>query len=137
MKKYTVLNHTADIGIRAYGKTIKEAFENAALGMFSLITDLDKVEEKVSFNLSLEADDEETLLAEWLNELIYLFEVKKMLLKKFAIGELEKTKLSASVSGEELDLKRHTLMMQIKAATYHMLKVTHKENWEVQVIFDV
>jgi len=137
MKPFEILEHTADIGIRAYGATVEEAFENAALGMFSLISDLNKVEERGSYHIKVEGEDRESLLVEWLNELLYFFETENVLLKKFQISDWSDYHLSAVVAGEKLDLSKHQIEMDIKAATYHMLKVSHNETWEAQVIFDV
>lgn len=137
-KRFEVLNHTADVGIKAFGKTLKLAFENAALGMFSLITDLDSVEETVRLTLEAEALDKEVLLAEWLNELIYLFEVERVLLKRFDIIDWdEETWLKGAAWGENLDLARHQVDAQIKACTYHNLKAQKSNGFEVEVIFDV
>lgn len=138
MKPYEYLEHTADIGLRAYGKNAKEAFENAALGMFGLITDLDKVKEVISFEVSAEAGDREELLVEWLNELIYLFEAEGVLFKRFEIYDWdEEFYLKARVFGEKVDLNRHEIALQVKACTYHMLKVGGNDQWVAQVIFDV
>lgn len=138
MERFKVLNHTADIGLQAYGRTLKEAFENTALGMFSLITDLDKVAEGDCLDVKVEAEDRETLLVEWLNELIYLFEVQEVLLKKFDIVDWdEEHHLTALVCGEKIDLERHPIKIQVKACTYHLLKVSKDDLWVAQVIFDV
>ena len=137
MKQFEVVNHTADIGIRAYGKTPQEVFENAAVGMFSLMADLSTVKESESFDFSVEGEDRENLLVEWLNELLYFFETENVLLKKFEITEWSDHHLSARTTGERIDLQRHSLETQIKAATYHTLKVSHNDLWQAQVIFDV
>lgn len=137
MKRFEFLEHTADIGIRAFGRTLEEAFENAALAMFSLIADLSNVEEKKSYRLEVEGEDRESLLVEWLNELIYFLETENVLLKRFKVEEISETHLVAAAYGEPLDLEKHAVGVQIKATTYHMLKVSHNQYWEAQVIFDV
>lgn len=137
MRRFEVIEHTADIGIRAFGSTLQEAFENAALGMFSLMAELSTVEERESLRVEVEGEDRESLLVEWLNELIYVLETKNLLLKRFKVEKLEETRLEAVAFGEPLDVQRHKLGEQIKATTYHMLKVTHNQYWEAQVIFDV
>lgn len=137
VKRFEFLEHTADVGIRAYGKTMAETFENAALAMFSLVADLSVVEEKESFRLEVEAEDRESLLVEWLNELIYFLETQNVLLRRFKVEEISDTHLVATGHGEPLDLEKHSVGIQIKATTYHMLKVSHNEYWEAQVIFDV
>lgn len=138
MQAFEVLEHTADVGLKAYGNTLKEVFENAAVGMFSLITDLENVKPTLSENIYVEAEDRESLLVEWLNELIYRFEVKYRIYKRFEIIEWDgEYHLHAKAYGEPLDLGRHQLMTQIKACSYHMLKIERNDLWSAQVIFDV
>jgi len=136
-KKFEVLNHTADIGIIAYGSSMKEAFANAATGMFSLITELDEIREIEYRDIEVSAPDMESLLVAWLNELIYLFDVDNFLLKRFDISRLTETELKARAYGEKVDTSRHNLKLGIKAATYHMLKVENGKTNMVQVIFDI
>ena len=136
-KEFEILNHTADVGIIAYGKDIKEAFANAAKGMFSLITELDEVAEIEYRDIELTAPDQESLLVAWLNELIYLFDVDNILLKRFDITRLSKTHLKAISYGEKVATSRHKLKMGTKAATYHMLKIEKGKPVKIQVIFDI
>lgn len=138
MKPYEVFNHTADIGLRARGKTLKEAFENAARGMFSLIISPEEVKRAKEKVVQVKADDRESLLVEWLNELLYLFETEEIVFADFEINEWDsKQWLKATAYGEKIDLKRHQVEAQIKACTYHMLKIEGNEFWGIQIIFDV
>jgi len=137
MKQFDILEHTADVGIVAYGKNLKEVFENAAFGMFSLMVDPDTVEEKISYELKVEDEDREGLLTEWLNELIYVSEVHEAVFKRFKITHLSERSLIAKVYGEEIDLSRHQIKTQIKACTYHELKIEKNEIWSARVILDV
>lgn len=137
MKQFDILEHTADVGIVAYGKNLKEVFKNAACGMFSLIVDPDTVEEKISYELKVEDEDRESLLTEWLNELIYVSEVHEVVFKRFEITHLSERSLIAKVYGEEIDLSRHQIKTQIKACTYHELKIEKNEIWSARVILDV
>lgn len=138
MKPYEVFNHTADIGLRARGKTLKEAFENAARGMFSLIVSPEEVKRAKKRIVEIKAKDRESLLVEWLNELLYLFEAEELVFADFKIdGWDSKRWLKANVYGERIDLKRHQIEAQIKACTYHMLKIERNKLWEIQIIFDV
>lgn len=135
---FELLEHTADVGIRAYGRTLKEAFENAARATFSIITDLNLVEEKQDLRVRVEADDTGALLVAWLNELIYLFETEKIIFKSFDISDWDQEHyLEARVRGEPVDVGRHPIETQIKACTYHMLRVEKDSFFTVQVIFDV
>ncbi len=136
MKRFQFIEHTADIGLIAYGGTLAEAFANAAYGMFSIITDLKAVEETESRQLELHEDDLEALLFGWLNSLIYFFDVEMLLLKRFDISDFGEKRLKAICYGAKYDPSRHQLKTGVKAATYHMLKVDKEKN-EVRVIFDV
>lgn len=137
MQAFEVLGHTPDVGLKVYGNTLKEVFENAAVGMFSLITDIENVKLSLSEEVYIEAEDRESLLVEWLNELIYRFEVKYRIYKRFEIFEWDgEYHLHAIAYGEPLDLGRHQLMTQIKACSYHMLKVERNDLWLAQVVFD-
>ena len=136
-KEFEILDHTADVGIIAYGSNINEAFANAAKGMFSLITDLGDIEESEYRDTELTAPDQESLLVEWLNELIYLFDVENMLFKRFDIIQLSETHLKARSYGHKVDSSKHKLRMGIKAVTYHMLKIDKSNGSRVQVLFDI
>jgi SHS2 domain-containing protein len=136
-KEFEILNHTADVGIIAYGADLKQAFANAAKGLFSLITDLDDVKEALHRDAELTATDEESLLVEWLNELIYQFDTEGIIFKRFDITRLDSTRLKARGYGEKVDKSRHKLKTGVKAATYHMLKVDKNDGCRVQVLFDI
>ena len=137
-KEFEFIDHTADIGVTAYGADMKQLFANTARGLFSLITELNKIEPIEKYNVQVNAPDREALLVNWLNELIYLFEAKGLLFKRFDITLLTDTRLKAIGYGEKIDLTKHELKTQVKAATYHMLKIEqNKEGWKAQVIFDV
>ena len=136
-KEFEILEHTADIGITAYGTDLKEAFANAARGMFSLITELGDIKEVEHREIELIADDRENLLVQWLNELIYLFDVENMLFNRFDISRLDETHLKAICYGEKADSSRHTLKTGIKAATYHMLEIEISNGSRIQVLFDI
>lgn len=136
MKKYELIEHTSDIGLAAYGKTLAEAFANAARGMFSIIAELDKVREVESRRVEVGADDIEGLLFEWLNSLLYYFDVETLLFSRFDISEFEDTRLVAECRGEKYDSARHRLKTGVKSATYHMLEVDRRKN-RVRVIFDI
>ena len=136
-KDFEIIDHTADVGIRAYGANMNEAFANAARALFSLITELDDVDEVLHRDTKLTAPDIESLLVEWLNELIYLFDVENILFKRFDITQLDNTRLKARSYGEKVDSSKHRLKMGVKAATYHMLKVDRGDGCTVQVLFDI
>jgi SHS2 domain-containing protein len=132
--RYKPLDHPSDVGIIAYGNDRKEIFENAAYGMFSLMADLDRVEAKKAFKISAEGDDAESLLINWLNELIFYEDSKKVLLKDFNIKLLTETQLEAEASGETIDRNRHFIYRPIKAATYNQLQISQNQ---AKIVFDV
>ena len=136
MKRFQLIEHTADTGLIAYGNSLAEAFANAAYGLFSIIAELKKVRETESQPVTVSAEDTESLLFNWLNDLIYIFDVEHYLLKRFDISEFTENSLKATCWGERYDPSRHQLKLGVKSATYHMLKVDGKRN-TVQVIFDV
>jgi SHS2 domain-containing protein len=135
--RFEVIDHTADVGIIAYGSDLKEAFANSAYGMFSLMADLDGVREKVSRNINVHSTDREALLVDWLNELLYLFDVEHIIFKRFEITALSQNRLQARVYGEKVDASRHQLKTAVKAATYHMLKIEKNEGVKVRFILDI
>ena len=136
-KEFEIIDHTADVGVIAYGANMKEAFANVAKALFSLITELDDVEKVVLRDIELTAPDQESLLVAWLNEFIYLFDAEQIIFKKFDITQLSQTHLKARSYGEKVDSSKHRLKTGIKAATYHMLKVDKSDNCKVQVLFDI
>jgi len=141
VKRFEVIEHTADMGIKAYGKDLSELFTNAAYGMASLITDLEKVNPKDSEDISLEAENKEELLVSWLNEIIYLSAFKSMLFSKFEVSKIDERHLKARIFGEELDITRHQIETEFKAATYHRLKISNSTLPEgvlqAEIIFDI
>lgn len=136
MKKYDLIEHTADIGLTAYGQNLAEAFSNAAYGLFSLITDLRKVRQVESRTVELQEKNPEDLLFEWLNHLIYLFDAEQLVFKECEVQEFNGHKIKAVCHGEKVDPERHEIKLGVKAATYHQLKVDAEKN-QVQVIFDI
>lgn len=137
MPRFEIIDHTADIGIIAYGKDKKEVFANSAFAMFSIIAELDGVAESMFREVEVTAEDEEALLVAWLNELLYLFDVENIIFKRFDIINLDQFRLRANAYGEKFDSACHRLNTQIKAATYHMLKLEKEDGFKAQIIFDI
>ncbi len=137
MKRFDIVEHTADTGIIAYGADMEEAFANAACGMFSLMADLGTSQGRDQPVHRGEAWDRESLVVSWLNELLYMFDVESIVFKRFDILELSRTRLKADAYGEKVDTSRHELRTGVKAATYHMLKVSRQGplSAKVRVIF--
>jgi len=138
MKTYELIDHTADVGVKAYGKTLTDAFENAAKAMFDIITDNSEIESIGQYNIELESDNLEQLLVDWLSELLFLNSANNIVFGFFKVDIDEKTnKLSAKVFGEKFDISKHKIGTEIKAVTYHMLEVNNKKPFHVQVLFDI
>jgi SHS2 domain-containing protein len=135
MPRYRLIEHTADIGLTASGRTLAEAFASAAHGMFSIMVELRSVRKKESRLVRLNAPDVEMLLFDWLNSLLYYFDVAGMLFREFDVN-LDGNSLQATCHGEKYDPVRHRLKLGVKSATYHTLKVDPARN-RVRVIFDV
>jgi SHS2 domain-containing protein len=137
-KKFEIIDHTADIGITAYGSDLGELMSNAAGGMVSLIMDPRKIEKKLSRTIELQAADGAALLVRWLNELIYELEVERLIFAEFSLVTEGATKLKAVCWGERIDRERHKLKREIKAATYHNLHILkEKDVYSASVIFDI
>jgi SHS2 domain-containing protein len=137
-KSFEIIDHTADVGVIAYGTDVEELFSNAAVALFSLITEPERVEEKLHLDLEVRSEDRDSLLVEWLNELIYLFDVKHILFNRFDIESLTHNQLKATCYGEGFDSIKHKIKTGVKAATYHMLKLEKDgDGYKSQIIFDI
>ena len=129
-KRFEFLEHTADAYIAAYGESLEEAFENAALATFEVMTDLKKIKPKVEETVELEAHDESALLYNWLEEFLIRFETTGNIYSRFKVLNIEETpsglKLKAKAWGEPYDPKRHPSKVGIKAVTYHRMEIMKK-----------
>ncbi len=137
--RYEPLEHTAEAGIIARGRTLAEAFENAAEGMYSLIIELEDIREHQTREITLENGDAEALLVDWLLELIFLTETEGLVFRRFHVEELSDTQLRAQAWGERFDPERHrSHNVMIKAVTQHLLEIKQQDGgYLVQVLFDV
>jgi SHS2 domain-containing protein len=135
MKRFEEFEHTADVGIRAFGNTLEELFESAALGMCHLMAGDRELRPLVSRELTVTAVDVEQLLVRFLSELVYLTDVQRIIFSHFRIS-IDGSTLTADCQGEGIGSDRSGLGIEIKAVTYHMLKVNVEEGW-IQVVFDV
>jgi len=138
MKRYETFDHTADVGIRAFGKTVEDVFVNAAYALFDLLTNLKSVQSRVNREIIVEGMDLEDLLVRWLSELLFLCEGEGYLFREFSILSLTPNSLKAVVEGEIFDPARHEFKTEIKAVTYHQVEVAQKDGrWVGKVIFDI
>lgn len=141
MQRYEYLEHTGDIGIRAYGATLKELFINAAQGLLEAIADLDTVGATTQTEIEVMADSLEELMVAWLDELNFQHEVEEVFFQRVEIGEISEApyRLTAIAYGEPVDFAKHIVYTEIKSITYHQLIVerTPDNRWIAQVIFDL
>jgi SHS2 domain-containing protein len=140
-KKFELIEHTADIGIVAYGKTLEELFANSALGMYNIMCEkFHNIERIIRYENKIQDIDYETLLVDFLNDLLFQTSVKKLLFSEFEV-ELKKDNNQRQISflclGEKYDKQKHGGILELKAATFHNLKILKKDNiFQVSVIFD-
>ena len=141
MKQFEILDISGDVGIKAYGESLEAAFINAAIGMYSLITDIEGVKGTQKIVTETKSDSLEGLLVSYLNELIFQFDAYGFIGKNIEINvfSLEPSAfLKTTVRGEKFDPERHERKLLIKAATYHRLRIENTGNmWEIDVIFDI
>lgn len=137
---YTEIDHTADVGFELEAPDLPSAFERAAAAMFDMMSDLDGVESGWRRDVRVVGrhGDRENLLIRWLTELLFLHESEQVLLSAFDVRRVGADALEAEVAGERYDPERHVLKAEIKAPTYHDLKIEETSSgWRVRVIFDI
>jgi len=130
--------HQADIGVRGFGTSAAEAFEQAAIALTAVITDPATVAGREAFALTCAAPDLDLLLADWLNAVIYAMATRHMLFQRFAV-RIDGEQLSATAWGEAIDVARHRPAVEVKGATYTDLAVRRGEGgeWIAQCVVDV
>lgn len=130
--------HEADMGIRGIGRTRDQAFEQAALAMTAVITDLSQVGATEMVEITRQAPDDELLLVDWLNALVYEMATRKLLFSRFEVKVKDHT-LTARAFGEPMDTAKHHMAVEVKGATYTALRVAQESNgeWIAQCVVDV
>jgi len=142
LKRFEFLEHTADAYIAAYGKTLEEAFENAAYATVETMTDAECVEPKIEDIVEVEGHDEQELLYNWLEALLVKFDLTGNLFSRFKIAGIKKTetgfRLKAKIWGEPFDAGKHPSKVGIKAVTYHQMEIVKKpKKVTVKLILDL
>ena len=142
MKPLEIIDHTADVGIKVWGPTLIELFENAARGMFRVIAGEkhnaqgSKIEKKIKIDIYRE--DFEELLVDWLSELLYIFNREKIYFYNFKMLKLNNNGIQAEASGVNIDFTQNDLYTEIKAVTFHNLKIEENvDGFSCAIIFDV
>ncbi len=140
-KGFEYLEHTADAKFRAYGNNLGQAFENAALAMLNVMVDTTSVKNTYSVEIELRSADIESLLFDWLSEIIFVFEVDEMVFCSVRVHEMkiddESSSLSATLFGETIDLSTHVFDTEVKAATYNDMRIDRiDDGWMIQATVD-
>ncbi len=134
---YETFEHEADIGIRGFGQTIEEAFENAAIALYSVMVNVATIAPIDMRVFAVTASDHELLFVEWLNALLSLSDIERMVFSRFEV-DISGMTLTGRAWGEHLDQVRHQPHVEIKAATYHMLRVKKEQGrFVAQCVVDV
>jgi len=137
-EKIKYIEHPSDVGFEVYGDTLEELFANAAIAMYSLMTDVDEIEADVERAIELKAEDFQSLMFDWLDELIFLFDSESLVMKKFDIAVNETDfSICGNCKGGKFDPSKHVSGIIIKAVTYNMMEVKKNEEWSARVVLDV
>ena len=138
MKKYELIDHTADIGLRIFGQDLSDLFRNAGYALFDIITDISKVSPRQKRRFSLQRDCMEELLVEWLNRLLYVFDTEQLLFSSFHVFEITDTRIEAEAAGELYNKDIHPVKTEVKAVTYHNLNITEVNGvWQATTVLDI
>jgi SHS2 domain-containing protein len=136
--QYTLLDHTADLGIRVFGSDSKSLFENAAKVLLHLFIRGESLSKTFARKIHVSGEDAADLMVKWLGEVLYLFEGDRQVVTALRIDKLTPSSLEASVETIPFDPEIHEILHEIKAVTYHQIEVAQKgDHWEAQVIFDL
>ena len=135
--QYETFEHEADIGIRGFGNSMEEAFENTAIALYSVMVNISRISPNKKRIVTVSAPDHELLLVEWLNALLSISDVERMVFEKFEV-KIKDTTLIGTAWGEGLDQARHEPKVEVKGATYHMLSVKQQDfRYVAQCVVDV
>jgi SHS2 domain-containing protein len=135
---FEVLEHPADVGFLAYGRTLEELFANAALAMFSLACELDYIEERLRREVEVTGAETEALLYAWLAELLAIADAEQLFFRRAEVTTLAPGRVRGVAYGEKFDKARHRAGTYVKAVTYHQFRVEETpEGWRAEVYLDV
>ncbi len=138
MEPFRVLEHTADVGLEAFGASREEAFVNAGRALVSLVVDLDTIRPSQELALKAEGPDPTSLLVNWLSEILYRHDAEGWLFRDFCVEHWAENKIVAVGRGEKFDRRRHRAKLLIKAVTYHQLAFEQtRQGWRAQVYVDI
>lgn len=139
MKKFEFIDiTTADVAFEAYGENLDELFANAALAMFEVMIDTKQIEQKTEKEVKVNGNDLQSLMFNWLNELLVFVDSENLAFSGFEVKiDEKKLELTATCKGEKIDLKRHETRTAVKACTYHKMEIKKNEFWKARVILDI
>ena len=135
---YEVLEHPADIGFRAFGDTRAALYAHAAVAMLSIAGDPRSADPVQGFPIAVTSTDSESLMVDWLNEVLYWYDGKQVAFRDFRITSITDAAVQAIGIGEPRDPARHRARLIVKAVTYHQLKVEQRDGvWIAEVYLDI
>ena len=135
---FEILEHPADVGFRAFGATLEKLFENSAVALVSIASEVDDVDPRQEYSLEASGPDTESLLVAWLSEVLYWFDGRRIGFQGFRVAEMHPQHVAAVGLGEPRNLIRHRAKLIVKAVTWHQLKVWQESGrWIAQVYLDV
>lgn len=140
MKSYELIDHTADVGIRIKGSSLGDLFLKAAEALIDITFSTKKsIIPAIGVPLAIEADCVEQLLVRWLQEILFIYETRRLVLTQFWVDEIDERHLVGSAKGTKFDDARHSQKQDVKAVTYHQIEVKKDEDgsWYAKVIFDI
>ena len=137
-RRYEFFEHTADTGLKVYGRTLEELFTNAAQGLIELLVEKSSIASTDTRLMALSAPSLEALLQCWLKELLFWFSAERFLPGDYHFDTLTETELRGRMLGERFDPARHAQGLEVKGVTSHAYRVQRiRDRWEASVIFDV
>lgn len=137
-KPYRSLDHTADLGVEAWGKSQEELIANTSLALVDTMVDVETIIPKREVEWSIHAENPEALLVNHLQEILFRLDAEGMVFSEFKISHRGLNAIKCLAHGEPLDRERHHFKTELKAVTYHQLKFEEIDGvWRAQVIFDV
>ncbi len=137
-EKIKYIEHPSDVGFEVYGDTLEELYANAAIAMYSLMTDVDEIEGEEEREIEINSEDLYSLMFDWLDELIFLFDSESLVMRSFDIAIDESNfSIQGTCKGGKFDPSKHVSGIIIKAVTYNMMEIKKNEVWSARVVLDV
>lgn len=137
-EKIRYIEHPSDVGFEASGDTLEEVFANSAIATYSFMTDVDAIEEDVEREVEIKSEDLYSLMFDWLDEMIFMFESESLVMKKFDIEvDLADFSVRGKCRGGKFNPYKHESGIIIKAVTYNMMEIKKNEVWHARVVLDV